>query len=197
MKKLILALVLVLFFASIASARMNCVMVGGAGTVTAGASCAYSSGQSCTVATDDSTLKTNGYIGQGNYYPSSNMNLCQIDLWVVTKPAGGNVTVYVYEMSSTALGTEVCHTETKASSTLNDGEWNTFAITGDCNIVTGGTTKYGIVALIPSDRTIVLGDRSVSSGCTTQGGLETWLTDKTLENSYAGDYDALFKVYGK
>jgi uncharacterized protein YraI len=115
----------------------------------------------------------------------------------VTKPEGGNVTVYVFEMSGTSLGTEVCHTETKASSTLSDVAWNTFAITGDCNIVTGGTTKYGIVALIPSGETIVLGDRSVSSGCTTQGGLGIWITDKTLENSYAGDYDALFKVYGK
>jgi hypothetical protein len=197
MKKLILALVLVLFFASIASARMNCVMVGGAGTVTAGASCAYSSGQSCTVATDDSTTKIGGYIGQGNYYPSSNMNLCQIDLWVVTKPEGGNVTVYVFEMSGTSLGTEVCHTETKASSTLSDGAWNTFAITGDCNIVSGGTTKYGIVALIPVDYPIELGDKTVSGGCTTQGGLETWLTDKALSNSYASGYDALFKVYGK
>jgi hypothetical protein len=197
MKKIILILFLLLMvMVSVADSRMSCVTMGGAGTVPAGASCSYQSGQSCTVATDDTTEVPNGtYGGQGDYYPSSNMNLCQIDVWIVTAPTYDSMTVYVFEMSGTSLGTEVCHTETKAYGDISSGGWNTFSITGDCNIVTGGTTKYGIVATTGASYEI--GDKTVSSGCTTQGGLGIWGSDKAITNNYMGDYDILFKVYGK
>jgi hypothetical protein len=197
MKKIILILFLLLMvMVSVADSRMSCVTMGGAGTVTAGASCSYQSGQSCTVATDDSTWNGVGtYTGQGNYYPSSNMNVCQVDVWPTTISSSGNYTVYIFEMSGTSLGTEVCHTETKLGSAITTGQWNSFAITGDCNIVTGGTTKYGIV--ITGDASHELGDKAVSDGCTTQGGLATWGSDKAVEGNHMDDYDALFKLYGK
>jgi hypothetical protein len=98
-------------------------------------------------------------------------------------------------MSSTSLGTEVCHTETKLGSAITTGQWNSFTITGDCNIVTGGTTKYGIV--ITGDQSYEMGDKAVSGGCSTQGGLGTWGSNKAIIGNYFGDYDELFRLYGK
>lgn len=197
MKKIILILFLLLVvMVTTANARMSCVAMGGAGTVTAGSSCAYQSGQSCTVATDDTTgTASETYIGQADYYPSSNMNVCQVDVWPITVNTSESYTVYIFEMSGTSLGTEVCHTETKLGSAITTGAWNSFTITGDCNIVSGGTTKYGIV--ITGGGNIEMGDRSVSSGCTTQGGLASWAYNKTIDGDYRAGYDELFKLYGK
>lgn len=199
MKKILLIIFLLLVaMVSVSDSRMSGALLSGVGTATqgGGSSCEYQSGQSCTVATDDSTGNSVGtYTGQGNYYPSSNMNVCQVDVWPTTISSSGNYTVYIFEMSGTSLGTEVCHTETKLGSAITTGQWNSFAITGDCNIVTGGTTKYGIV--ITGDASHELGDKAVSDGCTTQGGLATWGSDKAVEGNHMDDYDALFKLYGK
>jgi predicted CxxxxCH...CXXCH cytochrome family protein len=147
------------------------------------------------VSTDDTTGSSGTqYQGQGDYYPSSNMNVCQIDFWFVTVGAG-NYTAYIFEMSGTSLGTEVCHSETKANTSITTGAWTSFAITGDCNIVTGGTTKYGVVVL--NGNSVELGDKAVSGGCTTQGGLGVWNGDKAIADNYMGDYDELFRLYGK
>lgn len=198
MKKIILVIFLLLVvMVSISDSRMSGVLLSGVGTATSGgSSCEYQSGQSCTVATDDATGNEGGtYTGQGDYYPSANMNLCQIDVWPVTITSIGNYTIYVFEMSGTSLGTEVCHTETKLGSAITTGQWNSFAITGDCNIVTGGTTKYGIV--ITGDQSYEMGDKAISGGCSTQGGLGIWGSNKAIIGNYFSDYDELFKLYGK
>lgn len=190
-------LLIILFLLILALPVQSATMVSGRPCPGGGeASCSYQSGQSCTVATDDTTgASANQYVGNGDYYPSANMNLCQIDIWIVTRPTADNVTMYVFEMSGTSLGTEVCHSETKAYSSLTSGTWNSFAITGDCNIVTGGTTKYGIVAKI--DAAMDVGDKAVSGGCTTQGGMGIWGADKAIDSNYMSTYDVLFKLYGK
>lgn len=159
-----------------------------------GGSCAISNGDSCTVATDDTTAGL--YIGQGNWYPASNMNICQIDVWIVTAPSGDSITGYVFNMSGTSLGTEVCHTESKAYSTITAGAFNTFSITGDCNVTGGGGSLYAIVWTNP-DASWEAGDRSVSGGCTTPGGLGTWGADKAIDGNYLDTYDELIRVYGK
>jgi hypothetical protein len=106
------------------------------------------------------------------------------------------MTGYVFNMSSTALGTEVCHTESKAYGDITAGAFNTFAITGDCNVTGGGGSLYGIVWVASTGEWDV-GDKAVSGGCTTPGGMGVWGSDKAITNNYFTEYDVLMRVYGK
>lgn len=152
------------------------------GSVAAGASC--TNVESCeSTETYEEGGGAGEYSGIKDYYPASETNACQLDLFVKTAPAAGNVTGYVFVMSGNNLGAEVCHTETKAYSALTNGQYNSFTITGDCIMSGGGsTTKYGI-AFYSSEGSWV---QSVNEGtCTMQGGWANWNAAKTYAYGYA------------
>lgn len=163
------------------------------GGVAAGASC--TNVESCE---STETYEEGGgpgeYAGIKDYYPASELNACQLDLFIKTAPANGDVTGYVFVMSGNNLGAEVCHTETKAYSALTNGQYNSFTITGDCIMSGGGsTTKYGVVFVSSTGSWT----ESVNEGtCTMQGGWALWAANKTYSYGYTTE-KLRIKINGK
>lgn len=192
MKK-ILFFILLIWLMTPYSANGQMLVGGMSGGVAAGASC--TNVESCeSTETYEEGGSPGEYLGIKDYYPASELNACQLDLFIKTAPADGDVTGYVFVMSGNNLGAEVCHTETKAYSALTNGQYNSFTITGDCIMSGGGsTTKYGVVFVSSTGSWT----ESVNEGtCTMQGCFAAWAANKTYSYGYATE-KLRIKINGK
>ena len=188
MKKLIITLLFLLLSYSVSLAEnqqlawMGPVIAGcGTGTVSGGGECTLL--ESCTGTDDNTGLAGNNYVGQDAYTVASK-NMCQLDVYVKTKPSSGNCVAYVYSSDG---ATNLCTSDSLAYSAMSDESWSSFVFSSDCNL--NGTYKV----LVACDASWTIYDSTAGS---IAGTFTTCASSPETCDLYNG-YDASFRYYFK
>jgi hypothetical protein len=139
--------------------------------------------------TDDNTSGDSpGWIGQGAYNPATNINVCQVDVDFVSDISGKSITMSIYTMTGDALNNQVCTSTITGTGT----GWQSFPITGDCNLANG--TTY-VIAVSHATLGVSIYD---SSGKTLDSGwLGKWNSSTKANSGKFTTYHAGLKIYKK
>ena len=146
------------------------------------------------IADYDSMGSTGGeaYRGQSDWVPGSNQTICRVDFYIKGADASTDYAAVVYNLSGTAIGTEVDASDTSG---LSADSWVSF--TGLSAAVTTGGNYAIILQHYPNQEAYSAGSQMYHSAAGDGGVTGThstwWGDDQSEKDVYAGDIS--IKIY--